>query len=88
MGERVTCIYMELMISIPFLHLRKVEGTPTSNVGASEICLRSIIERCEIESHVSTMELSIPISFLHSHAEGPKVAADGSKNVGAIVKCI
>jgi len=43
------------MISIPFLHLRRVEGTPTSNdVGAAKVCLRLIVQRCENESHVST----------------------------------
>jgi len=43
------------MISIQFLNLRKVEGTPTSrNVGAAKVCLRLIVERCENESHAST----------------------------------
>ena len=65
------------MISIPFLHLRKVEAPTSNDVGAAKVRLRLIIERCENESHISTMELMISMLFLHLRE------VEGRRNVGA-----
>ena len=40
------------MISMPFLHLRKVEAPTSNDVGAAKVCLRLIVEGCKNESHI------------------------------------